>query len=82
VIAFAPALMKVAYTSLGGAGPTYEIEADRHGSYTIRHDGRVVKRRTAVTHYVGKPRWGSRKLELAAIEEAKAAIDAHHAAQG
>jgi len=59
-------------------GPVYEIEADRHGSYTIRLDGRVVKRVTSVSSYVGRPRWGSRKLELDAIEEAKGLIDAHH----
>jgi len=74
--------MKVAYVSNGGTGPAYEIEADRHGNYTIRHDGRVVKRVTSVTRYVGKPRWGSRKLELSAVEEAKAAIEAHHAVAG
>lgn len=71
--------MRIAYDSNGGAGPTYEIETDRHGSYTIRRSGRVVKRVTSVTNYFGKPRWGSRRLELTAIEEAKAAIDAHHA---
>jgi hypothetical protein len=60
-------------------GPVYEIEADRHGSFTIRLEGRVVKRVTSVSSYVGRPRWGSRKLELAAIDEAKALIDAHHA---
>jgi hypothetical protein len=67
--------MKIAYVSNGGTGPTYEIEADRHGNYTIRREGRVVKRVTSVTNYIGKPRWGSRKLELSAVEEAKAAID-------
>lgn len=71
--------MKVTYVSQAGQGPAYEIEADRHGSYTIRHEGRVVKRVTAITSYVGRPRWGSRKLEEAAIEEAKSVIDAHHA---
>jgi hypothetical protein len=71
--------MKLVYVSMGGSGPAYEIEADRHGSYTIRHEGRVVKRVTAVTRYVGRPRWGSRELELAAVEEAKSAIEAHHA---
>lgn len=71
--------MKIAYVSMGGTGPTYEIEADRHGSYTIRRSGRVVKRVTSVSSYLGRPRWGSRRLELTAIEEAKAAIDAHHA---
>jgi hypothetical protein len=74
--------MKTAYVSNGGTGPTYEIEADRHGSYTIRRAGRVVKRVTSVSSYVGKPRWGSRKLELTAIEEAKAAIEANHSIPG
>jgi hypothetical protein len=68
--------MKVTYVSKEGSGPAYEIEADRHGNYTIRQSGRVVKRVTSLTDYVGKPRWGSRKLEQSAIEEAKAAIDA------
>jgi hypothetical protein len=70
--------MKIAYDTVGGHGPTYEIEADRHGNYTIRCEGKVVKRVTSVSSYVGRPRWGSRKLELAAIEEAKAMIEAHH----
>lgn len=74
--------MKIEYESRSGSGRTYEIEADRHGNYTIRSAGRVVKRVTSVSSYVGRPRWGSRKLELAAIEEAKAAIEAHHATQG
>ena len=74
--------MKLTYVSQGGSGPAYEIEADRHGSYTIRREGRVVKRVTALTTYVGKPRWGSRKLETAAIEEAKAIIDAHEGLDG
>ena len=74
--------MKVEYVSLGGSGPAYEIEADRQGNYTIRCGGRVVKRVTSVTRYVGRPRWGSRRLEVAAIEEARAAIDAHHALEG
>lgn len=72
--------MKITYPSPGGQGPSYEIEADRHGSYTIRQEGRVVKRVTAVSSYVGRPRFGSRRLELAAIEEAKAAIESHHTA--
>jgi len=67
--------MKITYVSNAGAGPAYEVEADRHGNYTIRTGGKVVKRVTSVTNYVGKPRWGSRKLELDAIEEAKAAIE-------
>jgi hypothetical protein len=69
--------MNIAYASNGGAGPTYEIEADRHGNFTIRCGGRVVRRVTSITNYFGKPRWGSKKLELAAIEDAKALIEAH-----
>ena len=74
--------MKIMYAANEGAGPSYEIETDRQGSYTIRHDGRVVKRVTSVTTYFSRPRWGSRKLELAAIDEAKAIIDSHHAMAG
>jgi hypothetical protein len=71
--------MKIMYAANGGAGPTYEVESDRQGNYTIRREGKVLKRVSSVTNYVGKPRWGSKKLELAAIDDAKAVIDAHHA---
>ena len=67
--------MRTTYTRSKGAGLTYEIEADRHGSYTIRAGGKVLKRVTAVTSYVGKPKWGSKKLERDAIEDAKNLID-------
>ena len=67
--------MKATYTAADGAGTTYEIEADRHGNYTITLNGKVVRRKTALTDYPGKPRWGSAKLELAAIEDAKAAAE-------
>lgn len=70
--------MKIAYASQDGTGPEYEIEADRHGSYTITQAGRVVKRVTAVSNYVGKPRWGSKKLELSAIEDAKSVVESLH----
>ena len=73
--------MKITYATPDQAS-TYEIEADRHGNYTIRCEGRVVKRVTSVTRYVGRPLLGSRKLALAAIEEAKAAIAAHHSVAG
>lgn len=71
--------MRIEYVSMGGAGPIYEIEADRYGSYTIKHAGMVMKRVTSVTSYPGRPRWGSKKLEVCAIEDAKAVIEAHHA---
>ena len=74
--------MKVMYTAQAGAGPTYEVEADRHGNYAIRLDGKVVKRVTSVSQYAGRPRWGSRQLEQRALDEAKAAIDAHHHSGG
>lgn len=67
--------MKITYASNDGAGPTYEIEADRHGNYTVTIGGRVVKRVTSITNYVGKPKWGSKKLEQDAIEDAKLAIE-------
>lgn len=67
--------MKITYAGKAGTGPTYEIEADRHGNYTIRKAGKVVKRVSSITSYLGKPKWGSTKLEQDAIEDAKAAID-------
>jgi hypothetical protein len=68
--------MKITYVSSSGSGPTYEIEADRHGNYTITVAGKVVKRVSSIPHYLGKPRWGSKKLELDALEDAKGAIEA------
>jgi hypothetical protein len=67
--------MKTEYTGGQGAGPTYDIEADRHGNYTIRLEGKVIKRVSALAQYVGKPRWGSKKLEADAIHDAKLAIE-------
>lgn len=69
------ARMKTTYSGREGSGPTYEIESDRHGSYTVRLDGKVVKRVSALASYRGKPTWGSRKLEEDAIEDAKKAIE-------
>jgi hypothetical protein len=70
--------MKITYASRNGTGPTYEIEADRHGSYTIRLEGKVVRRVTALTEYVGKPKWGSKKLEADAVEDAKRDIESNN----
>ena len=67
--------MKVTYGGKAASAELYEIESDRHGNYTIRLGGKVVKRVTSLPSYVGRPKWGSRKLELGAIEEAKGAID-------
>ena len=76
--------MQMMYTPQDGTGPEFEIEADRHGSYTIKLNGKVIRRVTALANYLGKPRWGSRKLEAEAIEDAKrdeavAAFTANHA---
>jgi len=57
------------------AGVAYEIDADRFGNYTVKQGGRVIKRVTSIADYLGKPRWGSRKLEMNAIEDAKKAIE-------
>ena len=59
--------MRMIYSPANGDGAPFEIEADRHGSYSIRFDGKVIRRVTAITSYPGRPRWGSRKLELEAI---------------
>ena len=68
--------MKISYASKAQPDLAYEIEADRYGNYTIRAGGKVIKRVTALTDYLGKPKWGSRNLELNAIEDAKRAIEA------
>ena len=68
--------MKIEYVTPDGVQPPYEIEADRHGNYTVKHGGKVIKRVTSVTNYLGKPKWGSKKLELMAIEDAKRAVEA------
>ena len=67
--------MKVSYTRTKGAGLTYDIEADRHGNYAVLLDGKVVKRVTALSNYLGKPRWGSKQLEVDAIKDAKQSIE-------
>jgi hypothetical protein len=74
--------MKTTYTGREGTGPTYEIEADRHGNYTVKLGGKVVKRVSALASYRGKPAWGSRKLEEHAIEDAKRAIEAFKTDEG
>lgn len=67
--------MNISYTRSTGACLTYDIEADKHGSYTVKLNGKVIKRVTALASYLGKPRWGSRKLEADANEDAKKAIE-------
>lgn len=68
--------MRLTYTPQAHPGTEFEIEADRHGSYVIRLNGKVIRRVTALSDYVGKPKWGSRKLEADAIEDAKRDIEA------
>ena len=68
--------MRISYTRLASEGPTYDIEADRHGNYTITLQGKVVKRVSSLSRYLGKPRWGSKQLELDAVEDAKKSIEA------
>lgn len=74
--------MRITYVSETWPDTTYEIETDRFGNYTIRSGGRVIKRVTSVTEYLGKPKWGSKKLEQSAIEDAKAAIAAFRSPVG
>lgn len=67
--------MRVSYTRSTGPNLTYDIEADRHGNYTVMLEGKVVKRVSALSNYLGKPRWGSKQLEADAIEDAKKSIE-------
>jgi hypothetical protein len=67
--------MRIVYTPRNCTGPEYEIEADRHGNYSIRLEGKLVRRVGALPHYLGRPLWGSRKLEADAIEDAMRDID-------
>lgn len=66
--------MRITHASESWPDTTYEIESDRFGNYTIRTGGRVIKRVTSISEYLGKPKWGSKKLEWNAIEDAKTAI--------
>jgi hypothetical protein len=68
--------MRLSYTPTNGAGLTYDIDADRHGNYTVKLDGKVVKRVSALPAYLGKPRWGSKQLEVDAVADAKQSIEA------
>lgn len=67
--------MRVPYTPTNGSGQSYEIESNRHGSYTVTLSGKVIKRVTALPHYLGRPRWGSKQLEMDAIQDARKAIE-------
>lgn len=73
--------MRVQYNPSHAPGTTYEIESDRHGSYTVTLRGKVVKRVTALPDYLGRPKWGSKQLEVAAIEDGKNAIEMFRADQ-
>ena len=68
--------MKITHVSPARPDTAYEIEADRHGNYSIRLDGKVIKRVSSLKSYAGKPRWGSKALELSAIDDARSVIDA------
>lgn len=74
--------MRMTYTRSKGAGLSYEIDADRHGSYTISLHGKVIKRVSALANYLDKPKWGSRQLEAGAIEDARNAIEAFRTDEG
>ena len=74
--------MRVSYTRSKGEGLTYDIDADRHGNYTVMLHGKVVKRISSLSDYLGKPRWGSKQLEIDAIEDAKRSIESLKTDQG
>jgi hypothetical protein len=66
----------IQYTRIKGQQLTYEIQADKHGSYEIKLAGKVVKRHTVPSAYLDRPRWGSKKLEADALADASKAIEA------
>lgn len=72
----------IEYTRQKGKQLTYVIDADKHGNYSITLDRKVVKRLTVPSQYLGKPRWGSKKLEAAALEDAKKAIESMKTDEG
>jgi hypothetical protein len=74
--------MRITYVRDPWPDTSYDIESDRFGNFTIRCDGRVVKRVSSIPHYLGRPKWGSKKLEMNAIEDAKAAIDSFRTPHG
>ncbi len=65
----------IEYTRQKGKQLTYVIETDKHGNYSITLGRKVVKRLTVPSNYLGKPRWGTKKLEADALEDAKKAIE-------
>lgn len=72
----------IQYTRTTGQQLTYDITADKHGNYEIKLAGKVVKRLTVPSAYLDKPRWGSKKLEADALEDAKNAIEAMKTDEG
>lgn len=74
--------MRTTYTRSKGAGLTYEIDADRHGSYSVMLNGKVIKRVSALPAYIDKPKWGSKQLEADAIEDARNAIEGFRTDEG
>src|SRR5690349_4433384 len=69
--------MRTTYVRENWPDTTFEIETDRFGNYTIRSGGRVIKRVTSLAKYLGRPTWGSKKLELTARGGMRAATHAH-----
>jgi hypothetical protein len=72
----------IEYTRQKGKKLTYVIDTDKHGNYSVTLDRKVVKRLTVPSNYLGKPRWGTKKLEADAIEDAKKAIEAMKTDEG
>jgi hypothetical protein len=66
--------MKVVYRRTTGLQLVYTIEADRHGTYSIRLGDKLLRHVQAPSDFIGKKRWGS-KAQEAALVVAKADID-------
>jgi hypothetical protein len=68
--------MKVDYQRSTGKRLPYEITTDRHGSYGIALSGKVMRQVATPQNFFGKGRYGSKAKEAAAVEAAKADIEA------
>jgi hypothetical protein len=67
--------MKMVYRRTTGLQLVYTIEADRHGTYTVRLGDKIMRAVYAPTDYLGRNRFGSKGKEAEAVKLAKIDIE-------
>ncbi len=67
--------MKATYTRKQGRMLTYEIETDKHGSYTISREGKLLRYVAAPSHAFGRLRYGSKAQAAKAVTLAQSDIE-------